>query len=553
MRQAKYDAIIVGGGPAGLSAAIYMARAQYRVLVVEKDRMGGQITISSEVVNYPGIPSTDGRHLTQNMRKQAESFGAEFLMAEVTELELEQTEKTVVTEKGAYTACGIILATGAHPRLAGFRGEKEYQGRGVAYCATCDGEFFTGMDVFVIGGGYAAAEEAVFLTRFAKKVIVLVREEDFTCAGSMADEVRKTKGIEVHYETQMQEVGGDGMLRYAVYENLKTGKVTRYEAESGMTFGVFVFVGYAPETELFKDKVTMSEYGYLETDARQQTSIPGVYGAGDVCVKDLRQVVTAVSDGAVAATSLERYLHRLYEEKGIGRAEKPVRQKIHIMDMNEAETESQASDEGHFLTEEMKAKLAPVFERMEKKVLVKVFLDDSRLSGELRAFAGEITGLTDKIQVAAGEDGEAQMPKAPALAVCDEQGKYLGVAFHGVPGGHEFNSFIIALYNAAGPGQEIDSHLLHEVSKLQGPLNIKIAVSLSCTMCPDVVMAAQKLALHNKNIRAEMYDLAWYPKLKAKYRIMSVPCLIINDEQVSFGRKNKEQILELLQSAEKEA
>ena len=183
-----YDVVVVGGGPAGLTAGLYLARACYRVLVVEKETFGGQITITSEVVNYPGAGRTDGRALTETMRAQAESFGAEFLMADVTNLELDGDVKKVHTDRGVFSCFGVLIATGAHPRVLGFPGETEFRGRGVAYCATCDGEFFTGKEVFVVGGGFAAAEESVFLTRYARHVTVLVREDAFTCAEATARE-----------------------------------------------------------------------------------------------------------------------------------------------------------------------------------------------------------------------------------------------------------------------------------------------------------------------------------------------------------------------------
>ena len=309
-----YDGIIIGGGPAGLSAAIYLARAKYRVLVIEKEKMGGQITITSEVVNYPGVPETDGKRLTENMRQQAEFFGAEFMMAEVKELNPDGDIKKVVTDKGTFETLGIVLATGASPRKIGFEGEIKYQGRGVAYCATCDGEFFTGLDVFVLGGGFAAAEESVFLTKYANKVTVIVREEDFTCAAAVADQVKNHPGIEVHYQTEIVEAGGESTLQYAVFQNNETGETWKYEPPVGKSFGIFVFAGYAPATGLFKDFLELSEDGYLVTDMNQKTSKNGIYGAGDICVKNLRQVVTAVSDGAVAATSLEKYLSGMYEK-----------------------------------------------------------------------------------------------------------------------------------------------------------------------------------------------------------------------------------------------
>lgn len=177
-RKKLYDVIVIGGGPAGLTAAIYLARARYRVLVLEKEQFGGQITITHEVVNYPGIGKTSGKALTDTMQQQAEAFGAEFLLAEATGLDLNGDIKTVYTGRGDFHCFGVLLATGAHPRKVGFKGEEEHKGRGVAYCATCDGEFFTGKEVFVVGGGFAAAEESVFLTKFARHVTILMITDD---------------------------------------------------------------------------------------------------------------------------------------------------------------------------------------------------------------------------------------------------------------------------------------------------------------------------------------------------------------------------------------
>ena len=240
-----YDVVIVGGGPAGLTAALYLARAKYRVLVLEKEQFGGQISITHEVVNYPGIAKVSGKHLTDTMQQQAASFGAEFMLAEATDFELSEEIKTVHTNRGDYRCFGILLATGAHPRTVGFKGEEEHKGRGVAYCATCDGEFFTGKEVFVIGGGYAAAEESVFLTKFARHVTVLVRKDDFTCAVSVAEQAKKHEKITVLYNTVMEEVSGENGLTYARYKNTVTGEVA--ECRSQETFGVFVFVGYVKD------------------------------------------------------------------------------------------------------------------------------------------------------------------------------------------------------------------------------------------------------------------------------------------------------------------
>jgi thioredoxin reductase (NADPH) len=223
-----YDVIVIGGGPAGLTAALYLARARYRTLVVEKDRFGGQITITAEVVNYPGVERISGADLTESMRRQAQSFGAEFLLAEAESLDSQGMVKTVKTSRGTFRCFGILLASGAQPRMIGFKGEKEFKGRGVAYCATCDGEFFTGLDIIVAGGGFAAAEEAVFLTRYARRVTVLVRGEDFSCAKAAADAARSHEKITVLANTELEEVAGDTALRYARWRNNQTGAITEY-------------------------------------------------------------------------------------------------------------------------------------------------------------------------------------------------------------------------------------------------------------------------------------------------------------------------------------
>lgn len=548
-----YDAVVVGGGPAGLAAAIYLARAQYSVLVVEKEKIGGQITITSEVVNYPGVFSTDGNKLTDEMRRQAESFGAEFLLANVQSLDFEGDRKAVHTDKGTIEAFGIVLATGASPRRAGFIGEGEFRGRGVAYCATCDGEFFSGKDVFVVGGGFAAAEEAIFLTRYARKVTILVRDDKFSCADSIVAEVMANPDIEVRFNTQIKETGGDGLLKYAVLMNNKTWEEERYEPEDDKNFGIFVFAGYEPATALFKDKLELNPSGYLVTDRDQKTSVDGVYGAGDVCVKQLRQVVTAVSDGAVAATSMEKYLFAMYQKLGITR-EKPKSRKPAVnggtahanAGGNTQQANSGGPDGGAFITDAMKETLAPVFARFEKDILVRVYLDDSSFSREVDGFISEMEPLCQKVHYERVKDSDGGY-RLPAIAICDASGNDMGAVFHAVPGGHEFNSFIIALYNAAGPGQPLDASLKERISQIDRPVHMKIAVSLSCTMCPELVMAAQKVALNNTNITAEVFDLAHYEDLKEQYQIMSVPCMIVNDDKVFFGKKGIPELVDILE------
>lgn len=543
-----YDVIIVGAGPAGLSAAIYAARARFKVLVLEKEKIGGQITITSEIVNYPGIEKIDGTELTEKMRAQAQSFGAEFQIAKVTDFDLSGDLRIVKTDKGDFKTLGIVLALGANPRMLGFAGEREYKGRGVAYCATCDGEFFTGMDVFVIGGGFAAAEEAVFLTKYARKVTIIVREEDFTCAASVADKAKNHEKIEVHYQTEIVEAAGDRLLQSARFRDNQTGREWTYEAPEGESFGIFVFAGYVPDTEIVKGKLELDSHGYLITDHNQMTGIPGVYGAGDVCVKNLRQVVTAVSDGAVAATSLEKYVADVYEKLHLSPRE-PLAQADSKIENREQQDES---GEENFITSEMRQQLEVLFEKFQKKVVVKALLDQSQLSTEMNSFLQELSGISDKVECLTEKISDKSEPDEtiPALLVLREDGTETGIRFHGIPGGHEFNSFVIGLYNAAGPGQTVSDEEENRIRRLDKELTIKIAVSLSCTMCPTTVMSAGRVAAQNGKVKAWTYDLAYYPELKKRYQIMSVPCMIINDKVVEFGKKSVEELLTVLESIE---
>ncbi len=527
-----YDVVIVGGGPAGLTAALYLARAKYRVLVLEKEQFGGQIAITQEVVNYPGIAQISGKALTDTMKTQAEGFGAEFLLAQATGFDLNGDIKTVKTDRGEFRCLGVLLAAGAHPRTVGFRGEETYQGRGVAYCATCDGAFFTGKDIFVVGGGYAAAEESVFLTKFARKVTILIRKSDFSCAASVADKARNHEKITVLTNTVLEEVSGENGLTYARYKNTATGEVTEYRSKDGENFGVFVFAGYAPATEALRGLVELNDQGYLVTDSALKTSVDGVYGAGDVRMKSLRQVVTATADGALAATELERYVAAMRRKTG-----------LHPKAEGTREREKGAPGEPLF-SQDVTRQLEPVFARMERPLLLKLYLEDSPLSAELESFSRDLAAMTEKLTV---EVAQEQEPHMPAARICMADGKETGLAFHGVPGGHEFTSFVLGLYNAAGPGQPLEEDVKERIAAISRPVNLKILVTLSCSMCPDTVVAAQQIAAGNPHVTAEVYDVSHFPDLQSRYRVMSVPCLVIDDEQVSFGKKNIRQILSLLE------
>lgn len=534
-----YDAIIVGGGPAGLSAAIYLARAKFSVLVIEKEKIGGQITITSEVVNYPGILKTSGRELTDQMYQQARNFGAEFLIADVTNLDLKETVKVVNTDKGEFKAVGIVLATGSHPRKIGFPGEKEFQGRGVAYCATCDGEFFTGKDIFVIGGGFAAAEEAIFLTKYGRKVTIIVREDDFTCAKQVSDQAKQHPKIDIHYNSEIVAVKGTNQLQEATFKNNKTGETWQYQAPDNDTFGVFVFAGYQPATALFKNQVAVNEAGNLIVDENQKTSCPGVYGAGDVCIKELRQVVTAVSDGAKAATSLEKYIPNIVKENNL----KPKKIQLKNEDSTNHNNEDydDENNSNSFISSQIKAQLKPIFEKLETNLVLKCYDDGSKLANEMKGFLEEFVTLSNKLSYVVIPDSSIA-----TISFYNQDDNYLNIAYHGVPGGHEFNSFVLAVYNTAGIKQPLQQDILEQIQCIEKPTNIKVIVSLSCTMCPEVVMASQRIAIENKNVEAQMFDLAHFPNLKEQYNIMSVPCMIINDKDVYFGKKNINQIVEIL-------
>ena len=529
-----YDVVIIGGGPAGLTAALYLARAKYRVVVVEKEHFGGQITITSEVVNYPGVERTSGAELTETIRKQAQNFGAEFLLTEVTGLEMQNDIKTVYTGRGNLSCFGVLLATGAHPRMVGFEGEEAFQGHGVAYCATCDGEFFTGKEVFVVGGGFAAAEESVFLTKYAKHVTILVREDDFTCAKATAEAARNNEKITVLTNTEVERVSGDSTLKEIHYFNNVTGEKTEYKAAEGDTFGVFVFAGYEPATDLVKGIAKLNEQGYVVTDANQKTNVDGLYAAGDVCIKSLRQVVTAVGDGALAATELERYAAEMQKKTG----QKPKMQVTQKQSVNREEQEG-------LFSPDIVNQLQAVFGKMERPLILKLSLDERPVSEELKTYMKELTKFTDKLTVKVLEQSEEK--ETPCVRVYLKDGTDTGLAFHGVPGGHEFTSFVLGLYNASGPGQALDDNVARRIGAINKKVDMQIMVSLSCTMCPELVTAAQRIAAVNPMVRAQVYDLNHFQQLKERYQVMSVPCLVINDGKPVFGKKNVEQLLDLIE------
>ncbi len=304
-----YDVVILGAGPAGLAAGLYAGRSRLSVLIIEKGQDGGQIAITNEIENYPGqiVEGESGPSLIARMTEQAAKFGAERVADTITDVSLEGEIKVLTGTKGEYQGRNVIIATGAHARPIGCKGEAEYLGKGVSYCATCDANFFEDFEVFVVGGGDSAVEEAMYLTKFARKVTIIHRRDELRAAKSIQEKAFKNEKLFFMWDSVVEEVGGEGLLCEMTVKNVKTGEITKIEADEddGM-FGVFGFIGTIPNSKVFEGKVDMDERGYIKTDEDMHTNIPGVYAAGDVRIKSLRQVVTAAADGAIAAVQVER-------------------------------------------------------------------------------------------------------------------------------------------------------------------------------------------------------------------------------------------------------
>ncbi len=300
-----YETIILGGGPAGLAAGLYAGRGKLDTLLIEKGAFGGQVATTFEVDNYPGTdPGITGPELSNKMRIQAETFGTKFVKEDIVSVDLKGDVKKIVTSKGEYLGKSVIIATGAKPKLAGFKGEDELRGRGVSYCATCDADFFMDLPLAVIGGGDSALQEALYLTKFASKVTIIHRRQGFRAAQYLVDKVQAHPKIEFILDAVAEEaIEDNGLLTGLKLRNVITG-----EAFDFMVDGVFVFVGYEPISALFKDQVEMNAFGEIVTDIYMRTNLPGVYAAGDIRETTIRQVITAAADGSIAAITCEKYL-----------------------------------------------------------------------------------------------------------------------------------------------------------------------------------------------------------------------------------------------------
>lgn len=307
-----YDAIVIGAGPAGLTAGIYLSRARVRTLILNEGTAGGQMVLTHEIANYPGVESISGYQLSGIMKKQAKKFGCEIKSnIFIKSLELNDTIKKVILSDGTYyTSDAIILSPGGRPRTLGVKGEKEFKGRGISYCSTCDGDFFTGREIIVVGGGNSALEEAVSLTKYASKVTVVHQFDHFQAFEHAVEEARNNPKISFVMESVITGFCGNEKLESVEIKNIKSGEIKKFKTD-----GAFIFIGYVPNTEFLNGIVPLNQWGEIIVDSNMSTNIEGVYAAGDCTAKKYRQVTTAVGDGTVAALAASAYVNELKTRK----------------------------------------------------------------------------------------------------------------------------------------------------------------------------------------------------------------------------------------------
>ncbi|HEY9060354.1 MAG TPA: thioredoxin-disulfide reductase [Pseudobacteroides sp.] len=299
------DVLIIGAGPAGLTAAIYAARSKLHTVVIDTSLPGGQVASTFHIANYPGTNGViRGIDLMENMKKQALDFGAQIDdMQSIKSIDFTGEEKYIKTDTNDYYAKSVIIATGAEPRKLPVESERQFRGRGIHYCATCDGALYVDANVIVVGGGTSAVEESLFLTRYAKSITIINRSGQFKASRSSVDEVLKNPQIKVLWNTEIKDVSGENFVQKVVFHNKETGETTEMDTD-----GIFVYIGMEPNVSLFKGILNISEYGYIITDNNMSTNVPGVFAAGDIRDKEIRQISTAVGDGTIAGIMAERFI-----------------------------------------------------------------------------------------------------------------------------------------------------------------------------------------------------------------------------------------------------
>lgn len=532
-----YDAIIIGGGPAGLTSGIYGGRAKLNILIIEKDNLGGQISLTEEVINYPGILKITGSKLMENMREQAKNFGVNFIKDKVIKIDFANKIKKVITEQGEYEGYNIIIASGLIHKELNFRGEKEYRGRGISYCSICDGEFFIDKDIFVIGAGFAACEEALYLTRYGKKVYIIAREPEFTCSKTIGDKVFANNKIEVMFNSEILEVSGDNLIRKVKIKNNINDEIKEYSSTDNENIGVFIFVGQKPETEIYKNQIKLDEDGYIVTDELMRTNIDKVFAVGDIRKKSLRQVVTAVADGAIAINQVEEK-NQDSEEL----VEKFEDKKTEIIE--ETKKLNLFSDE---MIKVLKENLKNISNKVEL-ILVKSSKEEENRN--ILEFINEFQQITDKVQFNILEaDNEVidkkLLERLPAFFF--KKNNDIKIKYSTVPLGQELESFIGAINEIYGEKVEVRENLLNRIKKIDKKINVKIGVSLKCTRCPQTVKVNQIIANNNDNINLEIIDVVTHKNFKTKYDIVGVPAMVINDNNLYFGQMSLEEMIEIIE------
>ena len=532
-----YDAIIIGGGPAGLTSGIYGGRAKLNILIIEKDNLGGQISLTEEVINYPGILKITGNKLMENMREQAKNFGVNFIKDKVVKIDFANKIKKVITEQGEYEGYNIIIASGLIHKELNFRGEKEYRGKGISYCSICDGEFFIDKDIFVVGAGFAACEEALYLTRYGKKVYIIAREPEFTCSKTIGDKVFANNKIEVMFNSEILEVSGDNLVRKVKIKNNVNNEIKEYSSIDNENIGVFIFVGQKPETEIYKNQIKLNEDGYIVTDELMRTNIDKVFAVGDIRQKSLRQVVTAVADGAIAINQVEEKnqdseeLVEKFEDKKIETIEET--KKLNLF-----------SDE---MIKTLKENLKNISNKVELILVKSGKEEENRNTLE---FINEFQQITDKVQFNILEaDNEVidkkLLERLPAFFF--KKSNDIKIKYSTVPLGQELESFIGAINEIYGGKIEIRENLLNRIKKIDKKINVKIGVSLKCTRCPQTVKVNQIIANNNENISLEIIDVVTHKNFKTKYDIVGVPAMVINDNNLYFGQMSLEEMIEIIE------